>query len=372
MKFGIGQPMRRHEDLRLITGRGCYADDVILPRMTHAFVLRSPMAHAHIKRIDAAAARRMPGVLFVATGEDVRADGLGDVPCTVPLVNRDGTSRHDTPRPVLALGKVRHVGQPVALVVAETLTAARDAAEAIDVEYDPLPAITEAKDAISPGAPQLFDHISSNIVFDWDNDMGDAKATDATFSRAARVVTLELVNNRVVVNSMEPRNAIADFDPASGHSTLYTATQGPHFVRDPLAEAVLKIPKDMLRLTTSNVGGAFGMKAFVYPEQKRRPSAFTQALADLGWGDGRNVLIDVRWGGGDINRIRALAQELVGLQPDIILTAGEDLTAAVQRETRTIPTIPRDASPSSPRRVTIRESEDVPGGQGQSGRKERA
>ena len=267
MKFGIGQPMRRHEDLRFITGRGRYTDDIILLRMTHAFVLRSPVAHAHIRRIDTAAARRMPGVLFVATGENVRVDGLGDVPCMVPLVNRDGTSRHDTPRPVLALGKVRHVGQPVALVVAETLTAARDAAEAIDVEYDPLPAITEAKDAISPGAPQLFDHITSNIVFDWDNDMGDAKATDAAFSRAARVVTLELVNNRVVVNSMEPRNAIADFDPASGHSTLYTATQGPHFVRDPLAEAVLKIPKDMLRLITPNVGGAFGMKAFVYPEQ---------------------------------------------------------------------------------------------------------
>jgi carbon-monoxide dehydrogenase large subunit len=268
MKFGIGQPMRRHEDLRLITGRGRYTDDMILPRMTHAFVLRSPVAHAHIKRIDAAAARRMPGVLFVATGEDVRADGLGDVPCMVPLVNRDGTPRHDTPRPVLALGKVRHVGQPVALIVAETLTAARDAAEAIEVEYDdPLPAITEAKAAISPGAPQLFDHIPSNIVFDWDNDMGDAKATDAAFLRAARFVTLELVNNRVVVNSMEPRNAIADFDPASGRSTLYTATQGPHFVRDPLAEAVLKIPKDMLRLITPNVGGAFGMKAFVYPEQ---------------------------------------------------------------------------------------------------------
>jgi carbon-monoxide dehydrogenase large subunit len=172
MKFGIGQPMRRHEDLRLVTGRGRYTDDIILLGMTHAFVLRSPVAHAHIKRIDAATARRIPGVVFVATGEDVRADGLGDVPCMVPLVNRDGTPRHDTPRPVLALGKVRHVGQPVALVVAETLTAARDAAEAIDVEYEPLPAITEAKDAISPGAPQLFDHIPSNIVFDWDNDMG--------------------------------------------------------------------------------------------------------------------------------------------------------------------------------------------------------
>src|SRR5205823_9344402 len=125
-----------------ITGRGRYTDDIILPRMTHAFVLRSPVAHAHIERIDAPAARRMPGVLFVATGEDVRADELGDVPCVTPLVNRDGTPRHDTPRPVLALGKVRHVGQPVALVVAETLAKARDAAEAIDVQYDPLPAVT--------------------------------------------------------------------------------------------------------------------------------------------------------------------------------------------------------------------------------------
>src|SRR5437660_544040 len=210
MKFAIGQPMRRHEDLRLITGRGCYTDDVILPRMTHAFVLRSPVAHARIKRIDATAARRMPGVLFVATGEDVRADGLGDVPCMIPLVNRDGTPRHDTPRPVLTLGKVRHVGQPVVLVVAETLTAARDAAEAIDIEYEPLPAITEAKDAISPSAPQLFDHIPSNIVFDWGNDMGYAKATDAAFSRTADVVPLELVNDRAVVSLIEPRHPIAD------------------------------------------------------------------------------------------------------------------------------------------------------------------
>ena len=131
MKFGIGQPMRRHEDMRLLTGRGRYTDDITLPRMMQAFVLRSPMAHASIKRVDAAAARRMPGVLLVLTGEDVRADGLGDIPCTTPLVGRNGKPRHDTPRPVLAIDKVRHVGQPVALVVAETLAAARDAAEAI-------------------------------------------------------------------------------------------------------------------------------------------------------------------------------------------------------------------------------------------------
>jgi carbon-monoxide dehydrogenase large subunit len=266
MKFGVGQPIRRHEDFRLIRGQGRYTDDIVLPGMTHAYVLRAPAAHAAIARMDAAAARRMPGVLFVGTGDDVRADGLGDVPCTVPLVSRDGRPRHDTPRPALAQGKVRHVGQPVALVVAETYAQARDAAEAIDVDYETLPAVTDAKAAIAPGAPQLFDHIPGNIVFDWDNDAGNAQATDAAFAKATRVVTLELVNNRVVVNSMEPRNAIAEYDAASGRATLYTATQGPHFVRDPLAEIVLKMPKEKLRLITPNVGGGFGMKAFVYPE----------------------------------------------------------------------------------------------------------
>ena len=266
MKFSVGQPVRRFEDLRLITGRGRYTDDVVLPNMAQAFVLRSPIGHATIKRIDATAARKMPGVLFVGTGDDVRADGLGDVPCSTPLVGRDGKPRRDTPRPVLAQGKVRHVGQPVAVVVAETLAAARDAAEAIVVEYDSLPAVTEAKDALAPDAPQLFDNIPGNLVFDWDNDAGDAKATEAAFAKAAHVVKLELINNRVVANSMEPRNAVAEYDPASGRSTLHTATQGPHFVRDTLADAVLKLPKDKVRLITGNVGGGFGMKAFVYPE----------------------------------------------------------------------------------------------------------
>jgi len=258
--------MRRHEDVSLLTGHGRYTDDIALPRMAHAFVLRSPTAHARIKRIDAAAARRMPGVLLVLTGAELRADGLGDVPCTTPLTGRDGKPRHDTPRPVLALDKVRHVGEPLALVVAETLAAARDAAEAVEVGFETLPSVTDAKAATAPDAPQLFDHIPGNLVFDWDNDVGDAKATDAAFAKASRVVSLEVVNNRVVVNSMEPRNAIGDYDPASGRSTLTTATQGPHFVRNPLAEIVLKMPKDKLRLITPNVGGGFGMKAFVYPE----------------------------------------------------------------------------------------------------------
>jgi carbon-monoxide dehydrogenase large subunit len=288
MKFAIGQPVRRHEDLRLITGQGRYTDDVSLPQMTQAFVLRSPAAHAHIKRIEAAAARHTPGVLFVATGEDVQADGLGDIACTTPLVNRDGSPRHDTPRPLLALDKVRYVGQPVALVVAETLSAARDAAEAIEVDYEQLPVVTEAKDALAPGAPQLFDHIAGNLIFDWDNDMGNAKATADAFAKAAHIVTLDLVNNRVVANSMEPRNAIADYEPATGRSILYTATQGPHFVRDPLAETLLKIPKDKLRVITPNVGGGFGMKAFVYPEQALVVWASRKLARPVKWQEDRS------------------------------------------------------------------------------------
>ena len=155
------------------------------------------------------------------------------------------TASRGTTRRVLCLRSARSGTwvEPVALVVAETLAAARDAAEAIEVDYEALPSVTEAKDAMAPGAAQLFDHIPGNLVFDWDNDTSDAKATDAAFAKAAHTVSLELVNNRVVVNSMEPRNAIGDYDPASGRSTLYTATQGPHFVRDPLAEIVLKIPE---------------------------------------------------------------------------------------------------------------------------------
>src|SRR4051794_7051765 len=268
MKFGVGQPVRRFEDQTLITGKGRYTDDIHFENTAYAYVLRARVAHANIRKIDVSAAKAMPGVLSVLTGEGIRADGLGDVPCHAPLNNRDGSPRHDTPRPALAVGKVRHLGQPVVLVVAETLAQAQDAAEAIEIDYEELPAVTNARAAMEQGAPQLFDRIANNIVFDWDNDTSDFAATDAAFAKAAHVTTLEMVNNRVVVNSMEPRNAIGDWDAASGRPVLYTGTQGSHFVRDPLAEAILKVPKEKLRVVTPpNVGGGFGMKAFVYPEQ---------------------------------------------------------------------------------------------------------
>ena len=268
MKFGVGQPVRRFEDPALITGTGRYTDDLKFENMAHAVVVRAQVAHANVRRIDATAARAMPGVLLVLTGSDVNADGLGDLPCSVPLNSRDGSPRFDTPRPVLAIGKVRHVGQPVALVVAESLLQAQDAAGAVEIDYEALPAVTDARAALQKGAPQLFDGIPGNLVFDWDNDTSDFAATDAAFARAAHVTTLEIVNNRVVVNSMEPRNAIGDWDAVAERPVLHTGTQGSHFVRDPLAEVVLKIPKEKLRVVTPpNVGGGFGMKAFVYSEQ---------------------------------------------------------------------------------------------------------
>jgi carbon-monoxide dehydrogenase large subunit len=267
MKFGVGQPVKRTEDASLITGKGSYTDDIVLPRMAQAYILRSQVAHANLRKVDATEARKMPGVVLVLTGDDVVADGLGDIPCVAPLTNRDGSPRKDTPRPALAVGKVRHVGQPVALVVAETLSQARDAAEAIVVDYEELPSVVDTKGAID-AKTQLFDHIPGNVVFDWDNDMCDFAATEAAFAKAAHVSSIEIVNNRVVANSMEPRNAIGDYDAEHDRSVLYTAAQGPHFVRDPLAEFVFKIPKEKLRVTTpTNVGGAFGMKAFLYPEQ---------------------------------------------------------------------------------------------------------
>src|SRR5262249_42824075 len=268
MKFGVGQPVRRFEDQTLITGRGRYTDDIKIENMAHAVVVRARVAHANVRRIDATAARVMPGVLLVLTGDEINSDGLGDLPCSVPLNNRDGSSRFDTPRPVLAIDKVRHVGQPIALVVAESLLQAQDAAGAIEIDYEVLPAVTDAHAALKQGAPQLFDGIPGNLVFDWDNDTSDFAATNAAFTTAAHVTTLELINNRIVVNSMEPRNAIGDWDATTGRPVLYTGTQGSHFVRDPLAEAVLKLPKEKLRVVTPpNVGGGFGMKAFVYPEQ---------------------------------------------------------------------------------------------------------
>jgi aerobic carbon-monoxide dehydrogenase large subunit len=264
-KFGIGDSVRRVEDPRLLTGGGRYTDDTKLAApAARLYVLRSPHAHADIRSIDTTAARKAPGVLLVLTGDDVKKAGFGDVPCLVPLANRDGTPRGETPRPMLAQGRVRHVGDPVALVVAETLEQAKDASELIEVDYAARPHVVGTYEAAQPGAPLVHDGIKDNIVFDW--EMGDRAATEAAFAKAHKVVTLRLVNQRLVVNSMEPRGAICEYDARDDRSTLWLSSQGVHMIRPVVADMILKIGSPKLRVRTGDVGGGFGMKIFVHPE----------------------------------------------------------------------------------------------------------
>ena len=266
----FGQSVLRKEDSRLLTGKGRYTDDVTLPGEAHAFMLRGQHAHARILSIDVTAALAMPGVLAVLTGADLAADGIGPLPANGTLIKLPGVTAEAQeiirkPRPLLAMDMVRFAGEAVAMIVAESLEQARDAAEAIEIDYETLPAITDTRTAPEAGAPQVWSDAPSNIAFNW--SAGDQAATDAAFAKAARVVRLEAVNNRVVVGAMENRNAIGVFDPESGRYTLTTGTQMPHGVRDQLAESVFGLPVTSLRVLVPDVGGSFGIKNAVYPEQ---------------------------------------------------------------------------------------------------------
>jgi carbon-monoxide dehydrogenase large subunit len=263
-QFGIGQPVRRVEDRRFITGRGSYLDDISAVRQAYAFMLRSPHAHARIRAIDATAALSASGVLAAFTGDELAHDGIGTIPCLSAVTNRDGSPSVLPPHPAITRDRVRHVGDTVAMVVAETAAAARDAAELIAVEYEPLPAAVDAARALDPGEPQVWDEAPGNLCFDW--EVGDVPAVERAMVGARHRVALELVNNRIVVNSMEPRGAIGEYDPGEDSYTLWSSTQGSHFVRNLLAESVFKIPENRIRVVTRDVGGGFGMKLFLYPE----------------------------------------------------------------------------------------------------------
>ena len=263
-KFGISQPVRRIEDSRLLTGRGCYIDDMNLDAQIYGYVLRSPLAHARLQSIDVEAARDSPGVLDVITGEELEQAGVNHLPCSIPIENSDGSQRADPKRPILCAEKVCYLGDNVAFVVAETSLQARDAAELVEVDYEELPVVTDTGSADEPGRPRVHDGVDRNVLFDW--ECGDPAAVECAFAGAAHITHLELVNNRVVVNSMEPRGAIADFDPATEKFTLYTSSQGGWWLKDQLAEHVLGLPPDKLRVVTPDVGGGFGMKGCAYPE----------------------------------------------------------------------------------------------------------
>jgi carbon-monoxide dehydrogenase large subunit len=262
---GIGASVRRKEDLRFLSGRGQYTDDINRPGQTHAYILRSPHAHAEIKGIDIAQAKAMPGVLAVFVGADMAAENIGGLPCGWQIHNKDGSPMAEPPHPVIAVGKVRHVGDPVAVVVAETRAQARDAAEAIVVDYNPLPAVATSEAALAAGAPQVHDGAPGNLCYDW--HIGDKAAQEAAFAKAARVVKFETTNNRLVPNAMEPRAAIGDYDTTTGEHTLYTTSQNPHVIRLLMGAFVLHIPESKLRVVAPDVGGGFGSKIYHYAEE---------------------------------------------------------------------------------------------------------
>jgi aerobic carbon-monoxide dehydrogenase large subunit len=262
-KFGVGQPVRRVEDQRFITGTGRYTDDIDLDGQAYIAVVRSPEAHARITSIDVEAASAAPGVLAVVTGPEYAATGGNALPCGIPMENRDGSKGKNRLRPVLCTDRVRHVGDNVAFVVAETPSQARDAAELVVVEYESLDVVADTESASAPGQPLVHDDVPNNLSFDW--QYGDPAAVDAAFARAAHVTKLRVINNRLVANAIEPRAAIADFDAAAGTVALHTCTQGGWLLTDILA-GTLKIDSSKVRILTPDVGGGFGMKAFFYPE----------------------------------------------------------------------------------------------------------
>ena len=260
---GIGQPILRKEDLNFLIGRGSFTDDFNIPGQAYAYVLRSPHAHARIASIDTSAALVASGILAVFTAPDIKAAGLGTLPCLFPVTQRDGSPMISPPRPILAEGFVRHVGNAVAFIVADTLSEAKDAAELIDVDYEPLPAIVETKSITQDGAPLVWPEATNNICYIWET--GNSEATDAAFDVAEHIVDLDLVNNRVVVASLESRVLVGQWDGT--RYTLHTPTQGVHSIRRQLANNIFNLPEEKFRLITPDVGGSFGMKNKLYPEQ---------------------------------------------------------------------------------------------------------
>ena len=266
VKFGVGQPMTRVEDDRLITGQGRYADDVRMDGQAYAVLVRSPYAHAKLGEIDVSDAKTAQGVLGVYTIADFDAAGFGEVTnaAWAMVKNRDGTPMYKTTRPILARDRVRYAGEPVAVVVATSELLARDAAELVMVDYDELPVVVDTARAAESDAPVLFEEHGSNVVYDW--ELGDEDAIQEAKSKAAHVTKVSLINNRIVVNAMEPRAALGVYEAASEKYTLYTGSQGVHGMRARLADGCLNVPVEKLRVVSDDVGGGFGMKTFVYNE----------------------------------------------------------------------------------------------------------
>jgi carbon-monoxide dehydrogenase large subunit len=261
---GIGAAVLRREDARFITGKGRYVDDIDRPGQAYACFLRSPHAHAEIKKVDTGEAEKTPGVIAVLTGEDVAADKLGGMPCGWGITHTDGSPMVEPAWPILAQGRVHYVGDLVAVVIADSPAAARDGAEAIAVDYEALPAAVSAATAMEPGTPQIWEAAKRNVCFDW--DLGDKPAADAAIDNAAHVTRLEFVNQRLIANAIEPRAALAEYESATNQLTLYCTSQAPHVTRLLLGAFVLNHPEHKFRVVAPDVGGGFGSKIYPYAE----------------------------------------------------------------------------------------------------------
>jgi carbon-monoxide dehydrogenase large subunit len=275
----IGQPVLRKEDARFLTGTGQFTDDVTMTRQTHAYFLRSPHAHATIRAIDVKKAKAAPGVVGVFTGADLT--GVNGLPCGWLITGTDGKPMNEPPHPVLAQGKVRYVGDAVAIVVAESIDQAKDAAEQIEVDYDVLASVVSSVDALKPGAPQIHEQAPGNRCYTW--ALGDKAAVDAAFAKAAHVTKLDLVNNRLVPNAIEPRAALASWNRADDAYTLYVTSQNPHVERLLMTAFVLGLPEHKVRVIAPDVGGGFGSKIYLYPEETAMVWASKRVNRPIKW-----------------------------------------------------------------------------------------
>ncbi|MGB1613215.1 MAG: xanthine dehydrogenase family protein molybdopterin-binding subunit, partial [Candidatus Puniceispirillaceae bacterium] len=327
MNQGIGASVRRKEDKKFITGKGRYTDDINRNGQLYAYFIRSDVAHANIKNINVNAAAKCEGVVAVYTGEDIAADGIGGPICGWTPTNRDGSAPKEPPHPLLAVGKVRYVGDHIAVVIAETLEAAQAASEKIVIDLDNLPAVVDPATAI--GNTQIHDEMDDNVYFDW--ELGDETATADALGGADKVIELTVTNNRVIPNAIEPRAAVAEYDEVEDRYTLYTSSQNPHLTRLVMAAFMMQIPESKLHVVAPDVGGGFGSKIYIYPEEAvctwaakklRKPVKWTadRTQAFLGDAHGRDHVNKVKLGLNKNNKI-------VGLRVDTIANLGAYLSA---------------------------------------------
>ena len=327
MSEGIGASITRKEDKKFLTGKGRYTDDINRAGQVYAHFVRSDVAHANIKSIDTKAASAASGVVAVYTGEDVAADGIGGPICGWVVPNRDGSAMHEPPHPLLAQGKVRFVGDAVAVVIAETVEQAKSASELVEVEYDELPAVANLETASS--GTEIHEGVAKNTYFDW--ELGDEAATAKALESAAKVVKLTVRNNRLIPNAMEPRCALAEYDELADSYTLHTTSQNPHLTRLVLAAFMFQIPESKLRVVAPDVGGGFGSKIYVYIEESVCVWASKKLKRPIKWTADRtqSFLTDAH-GRDHVNNVQLALDDknkIIGLRVDTICNLGSYLSA---------------------------------------------